>query len=402
MSRRSSPDKIESGVLSVEHVSKVTSTSGDGISTVSVEFDSSADIDKSIQSLKDAVDKVKTDLPEEATDPSVSDVNFADSPILVVSISGNLAPGELTALGDDVSEEVKRVPGVSKVGVSGVRARQVQVIAKEDRLRQFGLSLSDVTNAIRAAGVASPAGDITVDGVNYAVRFESGVSTTDKVQSIVISLPGSDATVRLADVADVVDGLEDPRTYSRVSVAGEPAQPSLTLTVFKSRGGNIVRTGHAVEAQIAELQKSGLLANTKTVISYNGAEEVNKSLVELTRAGVETVILVVIVLYFALGLRESLVAAVSVPLSFLIAFIGLLASGNTINNVSLFSLILAIGILVDSGVVVVEAFHTRLLKYGGTRRRPPSNPSASTPGRSWRERSRPSPSSCRSCSYPAS
>jgi multidrug efflux pump subunit AcrB len=354
-------DKIESAALSVENVSKVTSTSGSGISSVSVEFVSSADIDKSIQSLKDAVDKVN-DLPEEATDPNVSDVNFSDFPVLEISISGNLAPGELTALGETVSDEVKRVPGVSTVSVSGVRDRQVQVIAHEDQLRQFGLSLSDITSAIRNAGVSSPAGSLTIDEVNYAVRFESGVQKTDEVANVVITLP-SGGTVRVGDVADVVDGLQNPSSYSRVSVDGQPSEPSLTLTVMKTRGGNIVKIGDAVLAKLDEL-KGTTLANTHTVVSYNGAEEVNKSLVELTRAGIETVLLVTIVLYFTLGLRESLVAAASVPLSFLIAFIGLLASGNTLNEVSLFSLILAIGILVDSGVVMVEAFHTRLRKYG--------------------------------------
>jgi multidrug efflux pump subunit AcrB len=354
-------DKIESAVLGVENVSKVTSTSGAGVSSVSVEFVSTADIDKSIQSLKDAVDKVKGELPEEATDPNVSDVDFSNFPVLEISISGNLAAGELTALGETVSDEIKRVPGVSSVGVSGVRKRQVQVIAHEDSLRQFGLTLSDVTSAIRTAGVSSPAGTLTIDEVNYAVRFESGVQTTDKVANVVITMP-SGGTVRVADVADVVDGLENPSSYSRASVEGAPSEPSLTLTVFKSRGGNIVTTGNAVLAKLDEL-KGTTLANTHTVISYNGAEEVNKSLTELSRAGLETVILVVIVLYFTLGLRESLVAAASIPLSFLIAFIGLLASGNTLNEVSLFSLILAIGILVDSGVVMVEAFHTRLRKY---------------------------------------
>ena len=352
-------DKIETGVLGVEHVSKVTSTSADGFSSVSVEFDSSANIDKSIQALKDAVDKVKPDLPEEATTPVVSDVNFADSPVLEISISGDLAPGELTQLGDTVSDEIKRVPGVAKVSVSGVRAREVQVIAHEAALQQFGISLSDVTAAIRAAGVASPAGTLTIDNVNYAVRFEDLVST-DQVRNVVITTP-TGTTVRLADVADVVDGLQNPSTYSRVSVAGEPSQPSLTLTVFKTRGGNIVKTGKAVLGRLDELQGT-TLAGTKTVVSYNGAEEVNKSLTELTRAGVETVLLVMLVLYLTLGLRESLVAAASVPLSFLIAFIGLLASGNSLNNVSLFALILAIGILVDSGVVMVEAYHTRLRK----------------------------------------
>jgi multidrug efflux pump len=355
-------DKIESGVLGVEHVSKVTSTSADGVSSVSVEFDANANIDKSIQLLKDAVDKVRPDLPTEVLAPTVSDVNFADSPILEVSISGNLAPAELTALGQNVSDEVKRVPGVSKVSVSGVRARQVQVIIKEDKLRQYNLSLSDVTNAISAAGVASPAGSITIDGVQYAVRFQSGVASTDQVANVALTGPGG-IPLHVSDVADVVDGLEDPNTYSRVSVGGAPANPSLTLTIFKSRGGNIVATGQAVEKKLADL-KATTLAGTQTVISYNGANEVNKSLVELSRAGIETVILVMLVLLVTLGWRESLVAAASIPLSFLIAFIGLLGSGNTLNNVSLFSLILAIGILVDSGIVVVEAFHTRLLKYG--------------------------------------
>ncbi|MDB5265673.1 MAG: family efflux pump [Parcubacteria group bacterium] len=355
-------DKIEDGVLGVAHVSKVTSTSGDGFSSVSVEFDSSANIDKSIQLLKDAVTKVQPDLPTEATTPTVSDVNFADSPILIVSISGNLSPEELTALGGTVSDDVKRVPGVSSVQVSGVRARQVQVIAKQAALQQYGLSLSDVTNAIRTAGVASPAGDITVDGVNYAVRFESGITTTDQVANVAITGPGGIA-LHVRDVADVVDGLEDPTTYSRVSVSGKPANPSLTLSVFKARGGNIVATAQAVQKELASLQGT-TLAGTETVVSYNGADEVNKSLVELSRAGIETVILVMIILLLTLGWRESLVAAASIPLSFLVAFIGLLASGNTLNEVSLFALILAIGILVDSGIVVVEAFHTRLLKYG--------------------------------------
>ena len=355
-------DKIESGVLGVEHVSKVTSTSGAGVSSVSVEFDASANIDKSIQLLKDAVDKVRPNLPTEALAPTVSDVNFADQPILEVSVSGNLAATELTALGETVSDEVKRVPGVSKVNVSGVRARQVQVIVKQDRLRQYNLSLNDVTQAISAAGVASPAGEITVDGVNYAVRFESGVTTTSQVANVAIAGPGG-ASLHVRDVADVVDGLEDSHTYSRVSVAGSPANPSLTLSVYKSRGGNIVATGQAVIKKLNDL-KATTLAGTDIVISYNGADEVNKSLSELSRAGLETVALVMLILLFTLGWRESLVAAASIPLSFLVAFIGLQASGNTLNNVSLFSLILAIGILVDSGIVVVEAFHTRLLKYG--------------------------------------
>lgn len=358
-------DKIEDGVLGVEHVSKVTSTSGEGVSSVSVEFDASADIDKSIQLLKDAVDKVKPELPTDATDPVVSDVNFSDQPILIVSISSEVTPAELTALGEQVQDEVERIEGVAKAELSGVRAREVQVVVSQAKLQQYNLAVSDVTNAIAAAGIAAPAGSIVVDGITYAVRFDAGVSSTDDIANVVVRGPGN-VPLRVADIADVVDGLEDPSSYSRVSVDGEPANPSLTLTISKSRGGNIVQIAENVKHRLTELQE-GILANTDIVVSYDGAEEVGKSLSELSRVGIETIILIVLVLVVTLGWREAFVSAASIPLSFLIAFIGIYASGNTLNNVSLFSLILAIGILVDSGIVVVEAFHTRLLKYGNKR-----------------------------------
>lgn len=355
-------NKLENRLIGLERVSKVTSTSGAGVSSITVEFDANADIDKSIQLLKDEVDKAQPELPAEAEDPLVTDVNFADQPILIVSIAGELSPAELTALGETVKDEIERVPGVSSVAVTGVRAREVQVIVEQAKLRQYGIALSDVTNAIRVSGVATPLGSIRVSGVEYAVRLEAGATHPEDIANVALTGPGG-AALRVRDVANVVSGLEDPRTFSRVSVAGDPSQPALTLSVFKSRGGNIVDTGRAVKNRLATLEET-TLAGTRTVISYDASKDVEHDLSELTRVGFETIALVMIVLFLTLGWRESLVAALSVPLSFLIAFIGLWASGNTINFISLFSLILAIGILVDSGIVVVEAFHTRLVRYG--------------------------------------
>lgn len=355
-------NKVEDRVLGIEGVSKVTSTSGDGVSSVTVEFNANADIDKSIQLLKDEVDTVRPELPEEANDPIVTDVNFADQPILIISIAGDLAPAELTALGETVADEIERVRGVSSVSVSGVQERAVQVIIDQAKLRQYGLSVSDVTSALRSSGVAAPAGSITVDGVRYAVRLEAGLTDTRQVGAIALLGPGG-TPIRISDVADVVDGLADPATYSRVSVDGAPSAPALTLSVFKSRGGNILETGEDVKDVLNELS-DGPLSGTKTVITYDAGDDIAHDLAELSRVGLETVALVLIILFLTLGWRESLVAAASIPLSFLIAFIGLAASGNTINFISLFSLILAIGILVDSGIVVVEAMHTRLIQTG--------------------------------------
>ena len=359
-------NKIEDRVLGIENVSKVTSTSGDGVSSVTVEFNASANIDKSIQLLKDEVDKVRPELPTEAEDPNVTDVNFADQPIIIASIAGDLAPAELTAAGTVVKDELERVTGVSSVSLSGVRERQVDVIVQQSKLRQYGLSLSDVTNAIRASGVASPLGSITVNDVSYAVRLEAGLSATDAVGNVALTGPGG-APIHVRDVANVVDGLEDATTYSRVSVAGDPSSPALSISVFKSRGGNVVDTGDQVKEKLEEL-KATTLAGTQTVISYDASEDVQHDLTELTRVGIETIVLVMLMLFATLGWRESLAAAASIPLSFLIAFIGIAASGNTINFISLFSLILAIGILVDSGIVVVEAIHTHFVKNGDKER----------------------------------
>lgn len=358
-------NKIEDRVVGIENVHKVTSSSGDGISSITVEFEANADIDKSINLLKDAVDTVRPELPEAATDPSVHDVNLANEPILMVSISGELAPEELTHLGDVLTDEFKRIKGVSSVSVSGVRAREVQVVVSQAKLHQYGLSLAQVTNALRAAGVASPAGSIKQDGVQYAVRLEAGLTTTKQVEAIALTGPGGQP-VYIRDVADVVDGLADTTTLSRVSVNGEPSKPALTLSVYKNPGGNILETGKMVRAKLHELE-GGVLSGTQTVITYDAADYISEDLTKLTRVGFETVLLVLVILLFTIGWRESLVAAASIPLSFLIAFIGLAASGNTINFISLFSLILAIGILVDSGIVVVEAIHTRLIRSGSKR-----------------------------------
>ncbi len=353
-------NKLEDGILGLANIDKVTSTSADGVSSIEVQFTANANVDKSIQLLKDEVTKVQGTLPAEAKTPLVSQVDFTNQPVIVASVSGDLAPGELTALGQEVQTDLERVPGVSTVTLSGVQQREVQVIVQQAKLKQYNVSISTISNAIQASGLASPEGSITVDGVSYNVRFDAGLNTPEDVASVSFAGPGG-SPIRVSDVADVVDGLQDPSTYSRVSVTGAPSQPALTLSIYKSDGGNVAVVGAAIHKELAKLQKT-TLSDTKVVITSDAAQLVNKDLNELTRAGAETVGLVVIILLLTLGWREALVAALSVPFSFLIAFIGLDVSGNTINFISLFALILAIGILVDSGIVVVEAIHTHLEK----------------------------------------
>lgn len=355
-------NKIEDEVANLENIDTVTSSSREGVSVVTAQFVASADIDKSIQDLKDAVDRAKADFPREALEPTVSRVNFADQPILIVSVSQDVSPRGLTELGDFLKDEIEGISGISRVAVSGTRQREVHVILRQSALDQYGLSASDVAGVIAASNASFPIGSITVGEIEYPIKFSGSLENTEDIRDIFIPT-SSGIPLALSSVADIIDGLEKPVTYSRISEDGAPASQALTLYVFKKEGGDVTAITDAVKKRLAELEKS-VLAGSRTVVSFDRGDLVKKDLRELTRVGLETVALVMLTLFLTIGWRESLVAGLSIPLSFVIAFIGLELSGNTINFVSLFSLILAVGILVDSGIVVTEAIHTRYKKYG--------------------------------------
>ncbi len=355
-------DKLESEIANVENIDKVTSSSQEGVSVITAQFNASADIEKSIQDLKDAVDRVKGELPADATDPMVMKINFADQPMLIVSISQDLSPAGMTALGDELEIQLKKVEGVSKVDISGTRDREIQVVVRKEQLANYGLSLNQVIAAIAGANASSPIGSITVADVDYPIKFAGSIENAIEVPEITIQT-ASGVPVYLRDIAFIADGLAAPSTFSRISVQGAPSENALTLNIYKKSGGDVTKIAKAAREKIEELKKT-TLSGAQVVVSLDTGELVKKDLTDLTKTGLETIFLVMLVLFLTIGWRESLVAGLSIPLSFVIAFTGLYLSGNTINFMSLFSLILAIGILVDSGIVVAEAIHTRLKKYG--------------------------------------
>lgn len=354
--------EIEKEIGNVENLHKLTSSSREGVSIVSAEFEASANLDKSIQDVKDAVDRAKPKLPKDADEPVVIRISANDQPIFIVSLSGGLPPAEFTRLAKEVQDELESVSGVARVDISGTQDRETSIIVRKEALESYGLSLSDVVAALAASNSSLPVGTITVDNIEYAVAFKGDLEDPEELnQTTVGSVGGS--TIYLRDIADIVNGVERATSISRTSTEGNPAEPAVTLAVYKKTGGNIFATASSAKQKLEELQKT-ILAGVTTNISIDLGKEVEDSLTELVEVGISSVVLVMLCLVFTIGWRESLVAGLSIPLSFVIAFIGLYASGNTINFVSLFALILAIGILVDSGIVVTEAIHTRFKKFG--------------------------------------
>ncbi len=348
-------DELEPAVRNVANIDKVTSQSRSGVSVITAEFIASADIETSIQDLRNAIEGAKRDLPSDAESPIVTKVDFANQPVLIVAIGSDLHPAALTKLGEDLKDDLLGVSGISKVEVSGTRNREIALITNKNALREYGISPLQIVGAISAANASVPAGSLTIDDVSYPIQFKGDITTVEDIQNAPIQTSGG--TIKVSDVADVVDGFVEATSLSRLYVTGKETQYALTLNIYKSSGGNILTAAENAKDRLTELE-STLLAGSAYVVTFDASDDVRKSIDELTKAGIETVILVGILLLITIGLRESLVAVLSIPLSFVIAFIGMWLTGNTINFISLFALIIAIGVLVDSGIVVVEGIHT--------------------------------------------
>ena len=354
-------NEIENAIVgSLDDVNTITSVSSQGISQVTVEFNANADLDKSIQDLKDEVDTAIPELPEEAEDPFVQQIDFSQDPVLTFAIAGDLPLSQFADLGRQLQDELETVIGVSNVSLSGAPEREIQVVVSPEALRAHDLTLNEVVSAIRNSNVNLPVGSITQSGVIYNLQFDAELTDPSEVGSVVVkNLDGQLLYVR--DVALVSDGLADISSLSRVSVDGSPSLSSLSFNVQKRAGSDVTDITKAVNERLTELQEPGeLLEGLQVLTIFDTGELLREDLTTLTSSGLIAVALVMSILLLVIGWRESLVAGLAIPLSFMIAFVGLLVSGNTLNFVSLFALILSVGILVDSAIVIVEGIHTNM------------------------------------------
>jgi multidrug efflux pump subunit AcrB len=339
----------------------VSSASREGLSSIFVEFSASADSDRKVDELKDKIDEAKVDLPGEAEDPVVTKIRFSDEAVLTFALSGPFPVAQLKTMGEDLKSEIERISGVSRVVISGGQEREVQVIVRKDRLDTFGLSLGQVTGAIASANADIPTGSIETAGANYNVRLEGKLRDAGDVSNIPIGVVGGSA-VFVKDVADVIDGYQEKTSISRLSVGGSPPLPSISLNIFKTAGGNIIQVADSVLDTIGEAEQNTLPKNIQIEVVQNTAEFIRNDLQTLSRSGLQTILLLVVLLLFFLGWREALLAGIALPLTFLLTFIFLSAVGSTLNFLSLFALILSLGILIDSAIVMVEGMHEQIHK----------------------------------------
>ncbi len=344
---------LENELAGVKDLKKMTSTSAEGVSMVALEFEPEVDIEDVLQKVRDRVSRAESKLPQEAEDTEIREISMTDWPIMIITIAGPVDEVLLKEVGERLEEEITRVPGVLEAKVSGGRTRQIRVQIDPKRLQHYGLSLNDVIGAIAAENVNIPGGNVRADQANFLLRVPGEFKDPKEIEAVAVKRIG-DRPVFVRDLGTVLDSFTDRDTYARMN-----GQPAVSIAVTKRSGANILQVAETTKKIVAQQAETWPQGVTWRVLG-DQSRFIRDIVKELEANIVTALILVVGILMFFLGFRNSLFVAVAIPLSMLLGMIIIWAAGMTLNMVVLFSLILVLGMLVDNAIVLVENIYRHL------------------------------------------
>ena len=348
---------LEKELQSVDGVKSIQSTSIQDFSVVTIEFNSDEDVEEATRRVKDALDLARPELPNDLdTDPVVQEVNTAKIPIITINVSGDYPPEELRRYAEEMEDEIEEVDGVSAVNLKGVQEREIEIAVDVRKMESLQISFTDIENAVAGENLTLSGGEIINNGVRRAIRVVGEFDDADELAQTVIKRENQ-RLVYLRDVADVTFGYEEP-----TSIARADGLPVISLEVIKKTGENLLSTSDAIKETVAEV--GSRLPEDLSITFFNDQSHNTRDQVEnLENSIISGVILVVAVLLFFLGLRNALFVGIAIPLSMLMGILWIWLSGVTLNIVVLFALILALGLLVDNGIVIVENIY-RYMQLG--------------------------------------
>lgn len=339
--------KLEDELGNISEIKKMTSTSTEGYSSVVLEFDTGIDIEEALEKVREKVDLAKVELPEDAEEPLVQEVNLSEFPIMQINLSGDYDLEILKNIAENLQDKIEAIPTVLGVDLTGGLEREVQVDVDLAKLKYYNLSFGDIIGAISAENVTIPGGDISVGTKSFLLRVPGQYQETAPIEDVVLKVNGN-KPIYLRDIANVTFGFKERETYSTLDES-----PVITLGVKKRTGENILETYDMVSAILEEALPT-LPPTTTYKITNDQSKDVKNMVSSLENNIISGLILVIGVLLFFLGVRNASFVGISIPLSMFLSFIILSALGITMNMIVLFSLILALGMLVDNAIVVVE------------------------------------------------
>lgn len=346
-------DIIESNVNTISGIKQLKSVSSDGISQVFIEFELEEKVDVKAQDVRDKVNIARKDLPRDIDPPIVEKVDPDAAPILSVMISGDASIRDITTFADEVVKEaIQRLPGVGSAKIVGGRKRAIRIWLDAGRMRAYGVTANDVVQAIRTEHADLPGGRLEVDGARreFGVKTKAEAKSADEFRKLVVAFRENSLPTRLEDVARIEDGTEDERTYAALN-----GRTGVSLEIRRQSGRNTVAVARLIRAEVEKLKKQAP-PGMQIVIARDVSRFIESSISDVQHELVVAMGLVVLVtFFFLLSWRATLIVATAIPTSLIATFFVFYIFGFTINLLTLLALTVAIGLLVDDAIVVIES-----------------------------------------------
>ena len=352
---------LEKEIKTITGLDEVLSTSVQGYSTIDIKFDFSVEPSEALRKVKDAVDKAKadpdfpTDLP---ADPNVFEMNFSEMmPVMNINLSGDYSLDQLNTWAEDLEDKLEDLEEVNKVEIRGVPKKELRISLDLPKMEAREISFQDVASAVQSENVSVSGGEVLLDGLRRSISVDGEFNDPEDVRQIIVKQENLDI-VRLGEIADVAFTYVEPTSYAR-----EFGQPVVMLDIIKRSGRNLLVASDSVNALLHRFERDVFPKDLTVTITGDLSDQTRTQVDELENSIIFGVLLVVGVLMFFLGLRNAVFVGIAIPMSMLLSFILLNALGYTLNMMVLFALVLALGMLVDNGIVVIENTH-RLMSEG--------------------------------------
>lgn len=354
---------IERELKSMDGIKKITSTSIENYSIITAEFNTTVELTKALQETKDAVDRAKTELPNDLdTDPVVQEFDISNFPIMYLNVSGDYGIDELKSFAEYLEEEIEKLSEISGVEIKGALEREIRIDADLYRMEANQVNFNDIANAVAAENLSMSGGNLRMGDYRRSLSIRAELEKVDDLNHIIVKNEDGHI-VYLNDVAKVTDTYEERESFAR-----ESGDPVVTLDVTKRSGENLLDASDKIKGIIEEAKQNRFPEDLRITINNDQSKQTRNQVENLENSIIFGVILVVLVLMFFMGLRNALFVGIAIPLSMFLAFIILNLAGISLNMMVLFGLILALGMLVDNGIVVVEnIFRLKQLGYSNIR-----------------------------------
>ncbi len=348
---------IEKKLKGLDGLKKLTSSSAEGVSQINIEFTPETNIDDALQDVKDKVDEAQNDLPGDLEDdPLVFEVNFSELPIVVLSLSGPTGAAKLKEIADDLADDIESINGVLEAEVTGGLEREIKVEVDPDKLAYYRIPIVAIQNAVSSENQNTSGGTITLGDGRYQLRVPGEFDTPDEIFNLVVTTLNGQP-VYLKDVARVVDDYKDETSRARLN-----SHEAVNIAVKKRSGENIIAITDQID-QLIERFRPTWPEGTKIIKLMDKAKDTRLMVADLENNILSGLVLVIVVLFFAMGFRNAALVSLAIPFSMFLSFIVLFALDITLNNMVLFSLTLALGMLVDNAIVIIENIY-RYMQQG--------------------------------------